>query len=93
MPSRPINVGTTQEDLAKVDRTRTSLTIFNTHATQILYVKEGGEVSADNGIPIYAGGSLGITYRDDGEYVWERFVIIADGANTTGIVVEGKIAT
>lgn len=82
-------MGVTQADLAEVMRTRTSLTIFNTHATAILYFKEGGEVSSTNGIPIKAGQSGGITFIDDGEYVWERFVIISDTANTGVVVVEG----
>jgi hypothetical protein len=89
MPSRSGSVGTTKADLVNVARTRKSLTIFNTHATAILYFKEGSEVSADNGIPIYAGGYASITLLEDGDLVFERFVIISDTASTTYIVVEG----
>lgn len=89
MPSRYFTVGTTQADLAAVARTRRSLTIFNTHATATLYVKEGSEVSSTNGIPIPPQGHLGITFEGDGEYVWERFVIISNTASTGVVVVEG----
>ena len=91
MPSRSGSVGTTQQDLVNVNRVRQSLTVFNTHATATLYVKEGGEVSTSNGIPVYAGGFIGMTFEEDGEYVWERFVIISDTASTTYIVVEGYV--
>lgn len=91
MPSRGDSVGTTLEELVMANPKRVSLTIFNTHASNTLYFKEGREVSATNGIPVYSGGNVGITLRDDGEYVKERFVIIADGASTTYVVVEGLI--
>ena len=91
MPSRSGSVGTTQQDLVNVNRVRRSLTVFNTHATATLYVKEGGVVSSSNGIPVYAGGYIGITLEEDGEYVHERFVIISDTATTTYIVVEGYV--
>ena len=91
MPSRSGSVGTSQADLANVNRNRVSLTIFNTHASNTLYVKEGGEVSSTNGIPIYPQGNLSITYEEDGDYVKERFVIIASAASTTFIVAEGLL--
>jgi len=89
MPSRSLSVGTTQTDLVNTMKLRKSLTIFNTHATAILFFKEGGEVSTSNGIPIYPGGYAGLTFREDGEYVQERFVIVSDTATTPCIVVEG----
>lgn len=78
-----------QVDLVKSDRRRKSLTIFNTHATQALYFKEGSNVSTANGIPVKANQVVGITFEDDGELVFERFVIISDGPATTGVLVEG----
>lgn len=91
MGSRRFDVGTTQEDLAKIDRSRVSLTVFNVHPTAIAYMKEGGEVSSGNGIPIRPNGNVGLTFRDDGELVWERWVIISDTASTGIVVVEGFI--
>ena len=78
-----------QVDLVKSDRRRKSLTLFNTHATQLLYFKEGSNVSAANGIPVRPNQVVGITFEDDGELVFERFVIISSGPATTGILVEG----
>jgi hypothetical protein len=89
MPSRSLIVGTTQADCVNAQKVRRSLTILNTHATAIGYIKEGGEVSVTNGIPIYPGGYISLTFIEDGEYVWERFVIISDTASTRFIVVEG----
>ncbi|GAG99099.1 unnamed protein product, partial [marine sediment metagenome] len=76
MGTRDLSIGITQEALVKSDRRRKSLTIFNTHATQILYFREGKSVVATTGIPVYPGGNVGITFEDDGELVFERFVII-----------------
>jgi len=89
MPSRSLSVGTTQVDLVNSLQSRVSLTIFNTHASAIVYFKEGSEVSATNGIPVYPGGSVSITELEDGELVKERFVIISDTATTTLIIAQG----
>ena len=91
MPSRSGSVGTTQQDLVNSLKVRRSITVFNTHATATLYIKEGGSVTSSNGIPVYAGGYISITLEEDGEYVTERFVIISDTASTTYIVVEGYV--
>jgi hypothetical protein len=91
MPSRNIVVGTSQADLVEANRNRVSITVFNTHSSATLYIKEGSEVSSTNGIPVYSGGSAGITFREDGELVFERFVIISDTADTTVIVVVGLV--
>lgn len=89
MGTKALSVGTTQEELVKLDLNRKSLTIFNTHASATLYFKEGNDVSSSNGIPVKANQTVGITFRDDGELVFQRFMIVASGASTTGIAVEG----
>lgn len=90
MASHPISIGTTREIVLRADSKRKSFAIFNTHATQVLYIKEGSEVSADNGIPIYAQGNLSMNELEDGDSVKEQWAIIASGASTTGVVFEGQ---
>jgi len=51
MTSTPHIIGTTIDiGTIKPDQTRMSLAVFNKHGTATLYIKEGGEVSAENGI-------------------------------------------
>lgn len=90
MASHPISIGTDRVIVLRADPKRKSFAIFNTHATQILYIKEGSEVSSSNGIPIYAQGNLSMNTLEDGESVTEQWAIIANGAATTGVVFEGQ---
>ncbi|GAI26250.1 unnamed protein product [marine sediment metagenome] len=80
-----IDVGT-----IKPDPKRMSFAIFNKHATATVYLKEGKEVSAANGIPIYPKGSLSVSYIDDGETVREEWSTISDTVVTSIVVFEGS---
>jgi len=71
------------------DPKRTSFAVFNKHATAILYLKEGSQVSTSNGIPVYPKGSMGVTYEEDGESVRESWSMVSNSADTEIIVFEG----
>lgn len=91
MTSTPRTIGTTMTIRAiQADGLRKSLTFFNTHATAIVYAKEGGSVGLLNGIPIYPQGSLGVSLEDDGKSVTEPWSLISDTADTRVIVFEGQ---
>jgi len=53
-------------------------------------MKEGGEVSVDNGIPIYGKGNISLNTLEDGDSVKEAWSFIASGANTEIIIFEGQ---
>ena len=91
MTSTAHTIGTTV-DIAtiKADPNRTSLTIFNKHATATLYMKEGREVSVGNGIPIYSKGNVSLTYQHDGQTVRESWSLISDAVSTGVIIFEGS---
>lgn len=57
------------------------VTIFNTHATQILYADLDRDTSAARGIPIYAQQSVTIPCR-----VIDFVSLIASAAATTGVI-------
>lgn len=80
-----IDIGTIQ-----VDTSRLSFAIFNKHATAILYIKEGREVSVDNGIPVYPKGNISLNYVEDGETVRESWSMISDTVTTPIIIFEGS---
>ena len=68
---------------------RVYLLIQNTHATQNLYVNFGANASVNSGIRIIAGGNYELTQfipQDD-------IHIIADGINTTGVLVYSNKGT
>lgn len=73
-----------------VDEHRKSFAVFNKHATQTVYMKEGNKVDADNGIPIYAGGNISLNVLEDGDSVKEAWSFIASGANTRVVIFEGS---
>jgi len=74
----------------QADPNRTSFAVFNKHATAIVYIKEGGEVSADNGIPVYATGNVSLSFREDGSTVQEAWSMISDTVDTPITVFEGS---
>jgi len=84
-------IGTTcVRKVISVDPNRKSLAVFNKHATNTLYTKEGGEVSVDNGIPIYGKGNLSLNALEDGDSVKEAWSFISSGADTEIIIFEGQ---
>ena len=91
MTSTPHTIGTTI-DIAtiKADENRLSFAIFNKHATAILYIKEGREVSAVNGIPVYPKGNLSLSFIEDGQSVRDQWSMISDAANTNIVIFEGS---
>lgn len=90
MASFPKTIGTTVDlRTISVDKNRKSFAVFNTHAINTVYMKEGGEVSSDNGIPIYPQGNTSLNVLEDGDSVKEAWSFIADGAGTTLVIFEG----
>lgn len=67
-----------------------SFAVFNKHATAILYMKEGKEVSTINGIPIYPKGNVSLNYIEDGDTIREEWSMISDTADTPIVVFEGS---
>lgn len=91
MPSIPYSIGTTvQIGILRPDPKRKSFGVFNLHATAILYIKEGSEVSASNGIPVYPQGSVSLNVNDDGSSVQEQWSAISDTATTPVVVFESQ---
>ena len=91
MTSFAKTIGTTVDiKTIQADPKRVSFAIFNKHITATLFIKEGGQVSAASGIPIYAKGNLSITYVQDGDTVREPWSMISDTADTEIIVFEGS---
>lgn len=91
MASFPRTIGTTVDiRTIAVDKNRKSLSIFNLHATAVVYMKEGGEVSSSNGIPIYSKGNISLTLTEDGKSVQEAWSFISDTANTPIVIFEGS---
>lgn len=91
MASFPKTIGTTIDiRTISVDRNRKSFAVFNKHATAIVYMKEGGEVSADNGIPIYPKGNMSLNTLEDGDTVKEAWSFISDTASTPIVIFEGS---
>lgn len=74
----------------QADPNRGSFSVFNKHLTAIVYMKEGGSVSTGNGIPIYPGGNVGLSLKDDGKSVQEPWSMISDTANTEIVIFEGS---
>ena len=74
----------------QADPKRISFAVFNKHATAIAYMKEGGQVSTSNGIPIYPTGSVAVTLEEDGKSVQEAWSFISDTANTDIVIFEGS---
>jgi len=72
-----------------VDKSRKSFAVFNKHATAIVYMKEGGQVSPTSGIPIYPTGNLSLSVVEDGKTVKEAWSFISDTINTGIVIFEG----
>lgn len=84
-------IGTTEDiRTIKVDDQRKSIAVFNTHAVNTLYMKEGSSVGLLNGIPIYPKGNISLNTLEDGKTVNEAWSFIADGADTRIIIFEGQ---
>ncbi|GAG65144.1 unnamed protein product [marine sediment metagenome] len=81
---------TSEKHVIKTDANRKSISIFNTHATATIYIKEGSSVGILNGIPIYPFGNIGLNIREDGKAVQEPWSIISDTALTRVIIFEGQ---
>lgn len=90
MTSTPRTIGLTI-DIGSVrpNPKRLSFAIFNKHATATLYMKEGSQVSADNGIPIYPRGNVSISFLEDGETVREQWSLISDTVGTPVVIFQG----
>lgn len=90
MTSWAKTIGTTLSiGILQADPTRKSFAVFNKHATASLYMKEGREVSVDNGIPIYPKGNVSLNLLEDGESVQEAWSFVSDTADTGMVVFEG----
>lgn len=91
MTSTPRSIGiTTVISAVRVNPNRISLAIFNKHATAIVYMKEGGRVSAASGIPIYPTGNISINLIEDGSTVTENWSLISDTPDTPIVIFEGS---
>ena len=78
-----LSIGITAQrvDVPKPMYRYVAMTVFNTHATQIMYVDIDRLTDVLTGIPVYALQSVTIPCR-----VREFIMLIADGAGTTGVV-------
>lgn len=91
MTSTPHTIGLTVDiHTIETDPHRLSFAVFNKHGTAIVYMKEGREVSATNGIPIYPKGSISINFIEDGKTVKEAWSFISDTASTPIVIFEGS---
>ncbi|GAI17891.1 unnamed protein product [marine sediment metagenome] len=91
MTSWAKTIGTTIDiRTISADPARLSFAVFNKHATATLYIKEGREVSAENGIPVYAKGNVSLSYIEDGETVREVWSMVSDTVDTPMVVFEGS---
>lgn len=63
-----------------------AVTIFNTHATQILYAELDKDAAAATGIPIYGQQSVTIPCK-----VLDYVSLIASAAATTGVIKFWKV--
>ena len=91
MTSWAKTIGTTVDrKTIQSDPNRVSFAVFNKHGTAIVYMKEGSEVSVANGIPIYPGGNVGLSLREDGKSVQESFSMISDTVTTPIVIFEGS---
>lgn len=91
MTSTPHTIGLTIDiGTLKADPKRSSFAVFNLHATAVLYIKEGKEVSTGNGIPVYPNGNISLNYNEDGDTVREEWSMISDTATTPVRVFEGS---
>lgn len=90
MTSWAKSIGTSADIGAiQADPSRKSFAVFNKHSTAILYMKEGREVSVDNGIPIYPKGNISLNTLEDGETVKESWSLISDTLATPIVIFEG----
>ena len=90
MTSYPKTIGTTVDiNTISVDKTRKSFAVFNKHATAVLYMKEGRQVSTNSGIPIYPKGNISLNTLEDGDTVQEAWSFISDTVDTEIIIFEG----
>lgn len=91
MTSKPRTIELTVDvGTLRADPMRKSFAIFNKHASAIVYIKEGSQVSAASGIPIYPKGNLSINLVEDGETVQEQWSTISDTASTPIVIFEGR---
>lgn len=91
MASYPRTIGTTVDiKTVSVDFNRKSLAVFNKHPTAIVYMKEGREVSAENGLPIYPTGNVSLSVVEDGDSVKEAWSFISDTPLTGIVIFEGS---
>lgn len=90
MTSYPRTIGLTVDIKAvPVNSNRKSLAVFNKHITAIVYMKEGREVSALNGIPVYPQGNVSLNALEDGDSVKDTWSFISDTATTPIVIFEG----
>jgi len=83
-------IGTTVDiKTISADQNRKSIAVFNKHTTAVVYMKEGNEVSADNGIPIYPQGNISLNHLEDGDSIKEAWSFISDTVDTGIIIFEG----
>jgi len=52
-------------------------------------MKEGREVSAENGIPVYPQGNVSLNLLEDGDSVKDAWSLISDTAATPIVIFEG----
>jgi hypothetical protein len=81
-----IIVGTTEDVLLIPNPSRTSVIIFNTHATATIYIYSTKN-RGSNGFPIKAGGAMSFKVPEDD--VVGRMFIISDTADTDVRFYEG----
>lgn len=80
-------VGITEEQATGYSETRTSLVLYNNHATATLYWSDSKGVATTNGFPIPAGGSISLKVPEDDPRnpIW----VISDTATTGYRLYEG----
>lgn len=80
-------VGLTEKRVLGFSEGRTSLVVYNNHATATLYWSDVKGVSVDNGFPILAGGSISLKIPED-DPTLEAW-LISDTASTNYRIYAG----
>jgi len=86
-PPKPFTLSTTPQEILKANPDRISWTIINL-GTVVVHLAHGEDVSSTNGYYIAAnGGSLGMTWDEDGELVGFPIWAVATSVTPTIFVM------
>lgn len=85
MPTRPITVGTTAEQILSYNNKRTTAS-FTNNGVNTIFVSEDQNALATNGYPIPVGGALDLVRALGDEPQLEWFALVAAGTENLRIL-------